>query len=190
MENRPATTLNDDELISLIIKGQKPEYFEQLYRKYHSKVLDKCYGMLKNREQAEEFTEDIFSKVFEKLASFSHRSSFSSWLYSVTYNHCIDYLRNKKKLHYPEWNAQNELPEIVDESEEDLSGIRYDNLLVILERIHPEEKALLLMKYQDNLSLRQIGAALRISESVAKMRIKRAKARVLYLYKKAYSFEN
>jgi RNA polymerase sigma-70 factor (ECF subfamily) len=57
----------------------------------------------------------------------------------------------------------------------------------VLDLIHTEEKALLLMKYQDELSLREIGEALRISESAAKMRIKRAKARLIYLYKKLYA---
>jgi RNA polymerase sigma factor (sigma-70 family) len=190
MQNRNNSSLTDNEVIALIVNEHQQEWYEVLYNRYHSKVLDKCYALLKNREQAEEFTEDIFSKVYEKLDTFSFRSAFSSWLYSITYNQCIDYLRNKKKLHYPEWNARHELPEIIDESEEDLSGIRYDNLIIILEQIHPEEKALLLMKYQDNLSLKAIGAALRISESVAKMRIKRAKARVLYLYKQKFSFGN
>jgi RNA polymerase sigma-70 factor (ECF subfamily) len=49
--------------------------------------------------------------------------------------------------------------------------------------IHPEEKALLLMRYEYNLPFKQIGMSLRISESAAKMRIKRAKARVLYHFK-------
>ncbi len=190
MENPEKSALSDAEIISMIVNDHQPELFTILYKRYYGKVLDKCYGLLKNREQAEEFSEDIFTKVFEKLDTFHYRSSFSSWLYSVTYNHCIDYLRNKKKLHYPEWNAQNEIPEIIDESEEDLSGIRYENLLVILDKIHPEEKALLLMKYQDNLSLKEIGAALRIGESVVKMRLKRAKTRVVYLYKQKFRSEN
>jgi RNA polymerase sigma-70 factor (ECF subfamily) len=57
----------------------------------------------------------------------------------------------------------------------------------ILEMIHPEEKTLLLMKYNDEIPISQIGKSLRISESAAKMRIKRARARVVYLYKKEFS---
>jgi RNA polymerase sigma-70 factor (ECF subfamily) len=107
-------------------------------------VLDKCYSLLKDRNLAEEFTEDIFSKVFEKLNGFKNNSAFSSWLYSITYNHCIDYLREKKKLHYPEWNSQNEMPEIIDDNNDDTPIINYDDLLKIMEMIHPEEKALLM----------------------------------------------
>ena len=78
------------------------------------------------------------------------------------------------------------MPEIIDETEENIQDINYDNLRIILELVHPEEKALLLMKYQDELSMKQISAALRISEDAAKMRLKRARTRVLYLYTEKY----
>jgi RNA polymerase sigma-70 factor (ECF subfamily) len=110
-------------------------------------------------------------------------------LYAITYNHCIEYLRVKKKLHYPDWNRNSFLPEIIDEQTEDLTDIRYERLTKILDIIHPEEKVLLLMKYKDNLSVKLIQSALKISESAVKMRLKRAKARVIYLYKKLYRDE-
>jgi RNA polymerase sigma factor (sigma-70 family) len=176
----------DEEIISKIITENQVNYFEILYGRYYRKVLDKCYSLLKNHQLAKEFTEDIFSKTYEKLKTFRNISSFSSWLYSITYNHCIDYLRHKKKLHYPEWNRENEIPGIIDESGDSPDTINYDDLLVILDMIHPEEKALLTMKYQDNISLKQISESLRISEDAAKMRLKRARTRVLYLYKEKF----
>jgi RNA polymerase sigma-70 factor (ECF subfamily) len=183
-------SLSDEEIILKILSDNETNYFEILYNRYHKKVLDKCFSILKNHSLAVDLTEDIFSKTFEKLKTFKKISSFSSWLYSITYNHCIDYLRYKKKLHYPNWNREHEIPEIVDESEENLNEINYDNLLMIMDLIHPEEKALLLMKYQDSLSLKQISESLRISEDAAKMRLKRARTRVLYLYKKKYLNES
>ena len=63
----------------------------------------------------------------------------------------------------------------------------YDDLMKVLELIHPEEKALVLMKYQDNLSIKEISIAMRVSESACKMRLMRAKARVLYLYKEKFA---
>jgi RNA polymerase sigma factor (sigma-70 family) len=181
--------LTDEELVSRILLEKQTELYEILYQRYHHKVLDKCYSLLKNRSQAMEFAEDILSKVFEKLSSFAGRSSFSSWLYSITYNHCIDYLREKKNLHYPKWNREHEIPEIAGDAEEDMKDINYENLSVVLEMIHTEEKAMLMMKYHDDLSIRQIAASLRISEDAAKMRLKRARTRVLYLYKKKFLHE-
>ncbi len=176
----------DEEIIRELAKGNKKSLYDLLYKRYHRKVLDKCYSFVRNRRLAEELTEDIFSKTYEKLSSFKHQARFSSWLYAITYNHCIDYLREKKRLHYPDWNNQNEIPEIIDEGDSHLSEINYENLLSILELIHPEEKAILMMKYMDDLSIRDISVALRISENAAKMRLKRARSRVFYLYSEKY----
>ncbi len=183
-------SLSDNEIILKIKSDGVSEYFETLYKRYYKKVLDKCYSFVKSKTAAEELTEDIFSKTYEKLPTFKQISSFSSWLYSITYNHCIDYLRMKKKLHYPNWSKENELPDIIDDSDDVIEDINYENLVTILELVHPEEKALLLMKYQDNLSVKQISSALRISDDAAKMRLKRARMRVYYLYNKKYLQKN
>ncbi|MBN2214578.1 MAG: RNA polymerase sigma factor [Bacteroidales bacterium] len=190
MKNDEYLSYKDEEIIDLITIENKTELFQLLYDRYHSKVLDKCYSLLKDKLLANEFVQDIFSKVYEKLDSFRGVSSFSSWLYAITYNQCIEYLRVKKKLHYPEWNRNSILPEIIDEQNEDFTNIRYERLIKILDIIHPEEKALLQMKYKDNLSVKLIQSVLKISESAVKMRLKRAKARVIYLYKKLYHDED
>ncbi len=192
MKNSVHNTLSDIDIINKI-RSNDPDssvYFEILYKRYFNKVLDKCYSFVKDRNLAEELTAEIFSTVFEKLSSFKQLSSFSSWIYAITYNHCIDYLREKKKLHYPDWNRENEIPEIIDETEETMDEIDYDKVMAILELIHPEEKAMILMKYKDELPMKQIGTALRISEDAAKMRLKRARTRVLYLYTKKYLHHN
>ncbi len=182
MKREPNIDCSDEEIIALIKSDNLSIHFTLLYSRYHLKVLDKCFSFVKNRHLAKELTEEIFAKAFEKLPSYQQKSSFSSWLYSITYNHCIDYLRYKKKLHYPNWNRENEIPEIIDETDEVINDINYDNLMVIFELIHPEEKAMLLMKYQDNLPMKEIAKAMRVTEDAAKMRLKRARARVIYLY--------
>jgi RNA polymerase sigma-70 factor (ECF subfamily) len=187
MQYEQITGLKDEEIVRRIVNENQPELFAVLYRRYYQKVVDKVFSFLKNRKSAQEFSNDIMARVYEKLAGFRGNSSFSSWVYSITYNYCIDYMRLQKKLHYPEWNRNNIIPEIPDESEEDISGATFENVMNIMDLIHPEEKALLLMKYQDNLSLKEIGASLRISEDAVKMRLKRARTRVFYLYKERYS---
>jgi len=176
----------DEEIVQQIVSGNKPELFSVLYSRFQQKVFDKCYGLVKDRLLAQELSQEIFTKAFEKLDKFRGESSFSSWLYVITYNHSIEFLRRKRKLHYPEWNNSHEISEIVEESEKEFATVKYNRMLQIFDKIHPEEKALLLMKYQDNLPMKTILDTLQISESAAKMRIKRAKARVLYLYKINY----
>lgn len=176
---------SDEAIIQLILNDGQKDLYGLLYSRYQQKVLDKSYSLLRNKELALEARQFIFEKTYEKLSSFQGKSSFSSWLYSITYNYCIDYLRNKKKENYPEWNMRQELPEIIDEIEEE-DEINTERLSLLLEMIHPEEKALLIMKYSENMSINEIAKALRLTESATKMRIKRARARVLYLYTKTY----
>jgi len=177
---------SDEEIVQLMISSGDHELFEFIYSRYFKKVRDKCFSFLKDSKLSEEFANDILTKAYEKIPGFKGNSSFSSWLYSITYNYCIDYLRVKKKLHYPEWNSNNEIPEIIDESETDFEEASYENLILILEEIHPEEKVLLLMKYQDNLPIKHIAKTLRISEDAVKMRLKRARTRVIYMYNKRF----
>ncbi len=180
----------DEEIIDLIVQGGQKELFTLLYNRYHVKVQDKCYSLLRSRDLAEESMQNILEKTYEKLGSFKGRSTFSSWLYSITYNYCIDYLRNKKKMSYPEWNQKHDIPEISDTPEDEEEMIDGEKLNVILDRIHPEEKALLMMKYHDDISISNIAKALRLTESATKMRIKRARARVIYLYNQTYKNKN
>jgi RNA polymerase sigma-70 factor (ECF subfamily) len=183
--NKPyIRSLSDEEVLRKIIDEGNNNLFEIIYSRYYHKVSDKCYSFLKNKTLAAEFANDILIKTFEKIPGFKGNSSFSSWLYSITYNYLIDYLRKKKQLHYPNWNQENELPEIIDESQSGsgINELSYDNLMKIFEKIHPEEKALLIMKYQDGLSIKDIAGVLTISDDAVKMRLKRARSRVIYLY--------
>lgn len=174
--------LTDKELVDKIVVDKESRAYEVIYQRYFNKVQDRSYSFLRNKTLASDFANDIMAKVYEKLPGFKGNSSFSSWLYAITYNHLIDYLRKQKHSHYPSWNENNEIPEIVDESDAEIETLSYEKLLLILERIHPEEKALLLMKYQDELTLKYIASILAISEDAVKMRLKRARSRVVYLY--------
>lgn len=180
-------SLKDEEIVRLIVHEERRELFGILYSRYQGKIRDKAFSLLKDRLKAEEITAEILSRVYEKLSGFKGNSSFSSWIYSITYNYCIDYLRLKKKLHYPDWNKDHAISEIPIESDEDISGVTYEKLMEILDRIHPEEKALILMKYQDDFSLKQIAASLRITEDAVKMRLKRARTRIVYIYKQHFA---
>jgi RNA polymerase sigma factor (sigma-70 family) len=189
MKELKIKNLTDEQIVDKIIREGKKDLFGVLYTRYFSKVNDKCYSFFKDKQKSEEFANDILTKSFEKLESFKGKSSFSSWLYSITYNTVIDYLRKKKQLHYPNWNQENELPEILDESDSEKTEISYENLLQVFEHIHPEEKALLMMKYQDYLPIKEIAISLSTSEDAVKMRLKRARTRVVYLYFKMFGNE-
>jgi RNA polymerase sigma-70 factor (ECF subfamily) len=91
------------------------------------------------------------------------------------------------------YNSEEILVNIPDaedsKNERELLKMEAQRLVRVLDAIKPDEKAILLMKYQDECSIAEIAQALEISESATKMRIKRSRAKVVELYQKLFSYE-
>lgn len=180
--------LTDLELISSFLEERDSEAFRMLYQRYSTKVYAKCISMLKNETLAKDATQEIFTKVFLKLSTFGEKSKFSTWLYSVTYNYCIDFIRKQKKGFALFSDDSENLPDIPDDDgDRELLEMEVGRLRVILEEIPPGDKAILLMKYQDELSIKEIAAAVNKTESAVKMQIKRAKTKTQLAYKEYYN---
>jgi len=140
--------------------------------------------MLKNEAQAQDATQEIFTKIFLNLSKFSERSKFSTWVYSITYNFCIDYLRKKKKEKKLFSDEIEDPPDIIEEvTDESLLEMEVKKLDVVLKTIPTGDRAVLLMKYQDELSIKEIAEILDKTESAIKMKIKRAKHKAQKVYR-------
>ncbi len=186
MKSLDVTKLSDEELIVKIVEKNDTHLFAVLYDRYASVVYNKCYGFSKNKEETQDLTHDVFIQLFIKLRSFKGRSKFSTWLYSFTYNFCVNYVqRNKEKKKEKVTVVTDQIKEDgnVDEIEDStLFELKSDKLAKALEVIQVAEKMILLMKYQDDMSIKEISLALDLGESAVKMRLKRAKERVVKAY--------
>jgi len=176
--------LSDEELIEKIIRTNDSYLFSQLYDRYVKVVYNKCLGFSKSKEEAEDLTHDIFLKLFVKLRSFKGKSKFSTWLYSFTYNHCVNYVQRDSEKRKPKVPIDNYLEKFTEDevSDNSLFGLKTEKLKKVLELIDVNDKVILLFKYQDDLSIKEIRTVLNIGESAVKMRLKRAKERVLIMY--------
>ena len=180
--------LSDEAIIERILQEDESKLFGLLYQRYQKKVYNKCYSLVRNKSAAEELSQDIFLRVLLSLKSFENKSSFSTWLYSVTYRHCIEYFRKAKNHRsFPIDDEINISDDPDDVEDDEILSIKSERLNQIVEMLHPIDKAVLLMKYKDGMKLKAIQTALNISESSTKMKIKRAKLKVLKLYQKHYS---
>jgi RNA polymerase sigma-70 factor (ECF subfamily) len=177
--------LPDEDLVKAIVSTNNTLLFEILYDRYAGLVYNKCYGFAKDGDEAKDLTQDVFLKLFVKLASFKGKSKFSTWLYAFTYNHCVNYVtRNTAKKFEKQSVDYKDIENLSEEEENDNSflDMRVDKLRKSLELVSPEEKMILLLKYQDNLSIKDIESVLGIGESAVKMRIKRAKDKLKTVY--------
>ncbi len=176
--------MSDEELIEKIIRTNDSYLFSQLYDRYVKVVYNKCLGFSKSKEEAQDLTHDIFLKLFVKLRSFKGKSKFSTWLYSFTYNHCVNYVQRDSEKRKPKVPIDNYLEKFTDEevSDNNIFSLKTEKLKKVLELIDVNDKVVLLLKYQDDLSIKEIQEVLKIGESAVKMRLKRAKERVLITY--------
>lgn len=172
--------LTDTDLIHRYLTTGEPAHFSLLYDRYASKVYAKCISLLKDEALAQDATQEIFVKIFLNLAKFSERAKFSTWVYSITYNFCIDLIRRDKKMKFIFSDDMQQIPEIEEEvSDEVMLSMEVDRLKVVLEEIPIDDKMVLLMKYQDDMQIREIAIALDKTESAIKMKLKRAKHKAL-----------
>ncbi|NND16778.1 MAG: RNA polymerase sigma factor [Eudoraea sp.] len=181
----PYKNLTDLELIERITKDNNTILFGVLYDRYVQMVYNKCYGFARSEDEAEDLTQDVFLLLFVKLKSFQGRSKFSSWLYSFTYNFCVNYVNRNKERKMSDQSSPIEKTEhkINEEiSDGELFEMRSEKLKRALDMIDPEDKKILLLKYQDDVSIKELQDLLEIGESAVKMRLKRAKTRIVETY--------
>ena len=186
---KKAKEYTDTELIALYLQEQNTTYFTQLYRRYASKVFAKCISMLGDEGMARDATQDIFIKILLNLAKFTEQSSFSTWVYSITYNYCIDLIRKKKKipLLYTEDVGKMSKETEVEIPDSVLLEMKQERLAKVLDRLPPGDKAILMMKYIDDLQIKDIGDVLGKTESAIKMQIMRAKQKAQVIYDEMYA---
>jgi len=171
------TLLKDDFLIKRILSSKDNTCITELYNRYSNKIYNRCLSLVKDNSLAQDLTHDIFIKTLFNLSKFKGKSKFSTWLYSITYNHCIDSIKKSKKVNYVE------VSEINYTYENYLIEVETKHVFELLEMLKAKEKMILLMKYKDGLSIKEIQKQLNASESAVKMRIARAKEKVRELYK-------
>ena len=173
--------LSDSELIKRILaeknKKLKRSYQEDLYGRYVQKVYFRCLSIVKNKDTAKDLAHDIMVKMFLNLSKFKDEAPFGSWMFSITYNHCINFLRKAKKLRVDDLDEiEDQL--VFDESEsneKELLEVKLNYLEEAFQLLKEDEKLILLMRYKDDLSVKMISINLEIGESAVKMRLKRSR---------------
>lgn len=155
-----------------------------LYDRYIKLIYNKCLLFSKSEVEAKDLTQDVFLHVFVKFHNYKEDISFKSWVYVITYNFCVNYSKrnNNKKIENKsvKINDSNEL--LIEVSDENLFNLKVEKLSKAMELIPADDKMLLLLKYQDGISIKELTKTLDLKESTIKMRLSRAKAKVINTY--------
>jgi RNA polymerase sigma-70 factor, ECF subfamily len=168
--------MQDFDLIDSILDGNLKD-FELLINKYQPSIFRLSIGLLHNREDAEELTQDVFIKLYLSLSTFNKKSAFSTWLYRLTINTCLNALKKKKKGQF--WTALSETLRLSSNevSAEAAMINRSDDELIrqAIDHLPLKQRLAFIMTKYENLPQREVATIMKLTEGSVEQLVLRAK---------------
>jgi RNA polymerase sigma-70 factor (ECF subfamily) len=174
----PATRESEDvEAGRLVVRFQQGDRaaFETLYSRYFDRVYGYLKMMLRDRHEAEDLTQQVFMRLFEKLDEYERREQpFWSWLVTVVRNTAISHMRKSGRLEVEDpVTTQRRIENGGDSSQEDPGAVRWiqdRDLLLFVERLPAAQKQVLLLRFMLDLPSKEVAQILgRNPEEVRKL---------------------
>lgn len=158
-------------------------HFEKLYHEYKKLVFNVALNYLQNIEDAEEITQDVFVKIYNSVDNFKQESSYKTWIYRITINQCLDYIKQKnsqKRFFIFGKKSQNE-QEYLTSSTFEHPGILMENkeeaaiLFSVINTLTENQKTAFLLSKLDGMSNSEISEIMELSISSIESLVFRAK---------------
>ena len=195
----PAGRASPEEEREVVRRAQRGDQgaYEELVRTHQQRVLAVVGGILRQREDVEDVAQQVLVKAYFSLKKFDQRSAFGTWLYKIAVNECWDYLRRKRvrPLVYEadlseeqarqmdRWEPAAEFPSSPIEN-----ALKRAELRQLLDRLlcHLEEKdrLMLVLKEAEGFSVEEIGEILGLNVNTVKVRLFRARGRLVEIYRR------
>ena len=174
------THYDEQRLIRKVREGDA-EAFAPLVERYSRPIFALVVGIVGQREEAEELTQDIFLKAYTRLSTFGGRSAFSTWLYRIAYNVWYDYTRSHKEtqdIDTPAVSCKN--------AQGAHTGLKMD-LLKALQILNENERTCITLQLMDGLSIDKIAEVTGLAQGTIKSHLSRGKQKLAsYLKQNGY----
>jgi len=160
----------DEDLLQPIANGSSPA-FNELYKRYGQKMFSYFFRMLwKNKELAEDQTQELFLKIIKNAKSFETGRSFSTWLYSIAHNMCKnEYRKEEVRMKHIKIKEEKTMQASVSKHL-DLQKFKVA-VSNCLQQLSEEKRSLFILRFQENLSVPEISQVLGIPEGTIKSRL-------------------
>ncbi len=171
--------------------------YEQLLRAHQQRVFAVVGRILRRREDVEDVAQQVFVKAYFSLRRFDLRSAFGTWLYKIAVNECWDYLRKKRvrRLVYEADLSEEQIRQLdsvqklasgAEKPREDASRRAEQRDLVerLLGELEEKDRLMLAMKEVEGFSVEEIGEVLGLNVNTVKVRLFRARRRLVEIYRK------
>ncbi len=181
--NLSEKALLDYELVQKALQGDE-KAFARLLGRYKDTIYFMLLKMLNNRSDAEDLTLEAFGKAFKNLHQYSPTYAFSTWLFKIASNNCIDFLRKKKgiMISLESDNDQGEISETLKLRSKDLDPeeklIRKQKAILlhkVVRRLKPHYQTLVELRYFNEFSYEEIANELNLPLGTVKAQLFRAR---------------
>ncbi len=162
--------------------------FQEVVERYQAKVFSIIYGILRNHNDAEDISQQVFSKIYFSIKNFDFRSSLLTWIYKITVNECYDYLRKKRvrKLVYESDFSEEDSRKmensdtVIDRARPvDTALAQRDLVVKLLERLSEEDRTMILLKEVEGYSVEELSRISGMNENTIKVKLFRARQKLL-----------
>lgn len=171
--------LKDDDLMKLVSEGQM-HAFEVLFERYGSKLLGYARSMLKSIESGEDVTQDVWLKVARLTPKYKREGKFSAWIYRMTRNGCLNYLRDNNRLVFSAEELESNIESGVREMDEELiTKSDFKHVQDLINDLPDSQRLALLLSSVEELTYEEVGAELNLTVSAVKSLIFRARKNLL-----------
>jgi len=170
------------------VQAQDEMAFREIVDRYQAKVFSIIYGILRNRNDAEDIAQQVFAKIYFSIKNFDFRSSLLTWIYKITVNECYDYLRKKRvrKLVYEsDFTAEDSLlmensePSMDLKAPVDVQLAQRDLITKLLSKISDEDRSLILLKEVEGHSVEELSQMTGMNENTIKVKLFRARQKLV-----------
>lgn len=159
--------------------------FNELYEEYKDMVYNLSLTYVQNAEDSEEITQDVFLKVYQHLNNFEKRASIKTWIYRITINKSLDFIKAqkaKKRFSFLSTLFKTDSVEIITKTSDfNHPGIQLENkeavekLFYLINKLPYNQKTALVLKVMESLSQKEIAKIMKLSEKAVESLLSRAK---------------
>ncbi len=177
---------DDNRLIELVAGGDE-QAFEQLVRRYQQAVFNTIYRYTGRQDDVQDLAQEIFIKVWRNAAKFKGKSKFSTWLYRITANHCINYRRKNRRQHLSldELTEKGRTPESLKVESDPEQRRNVELVRKAVDELPDRQRMALVLAHFEGRSYKEIAEIMGISTSAVESLIFRARSALRTKFEKA-----
>ena len=177
--------LSDSELVEIVMK-RNPEAYKALFSRYEKSLFIYVFHLVRNKEEVEDLLQNVFMKTYRNLHRFDQSRKFSSWIYRISHNEAVNFIKRKSKRRLISWEevtASKDKIVVSVDAEDVAENFRHREIAQemddALDMLPAKYKKILMLRYFDEYSYRKIGEIIDKPVNTVGTLINRAKRKLV-----------